>query len=241
LLWNRNREPKRMQRYVTTILSVLLLCGLLFSAPGAIRAEIELSLVELPLDLHHSMPNYPSGNFPAPSPLLPHPPVYDENRTATLMLTGAQVQNSNNAGQNDFGVGGEITFSSGIKYATVFPNEAPGTFKVVNATELLSNISFAYFVYYKHPLAQYASLNFPASNPVASLYQPNQRSPNYTAGAVVIKQSNVMPSSHGSIYVSFNVYDPQNTSRVPNIPSSLLDMGVLSILDVPCSGAGIEC
>lgn len=230
-----------MRRVTAIVLSVFALAALVLGTQPALGAGIELSLVDLPLDLHQSMPNYPSGNFPAPSPLLPHPPVYNENRTATLLITGTQVQNSNNAGQNDYGVGGEITFSSGIKYATVFPNDAPGTYMVVNATALLSNISFAYFVYYEHPLAQYASLNAPSGNPVSALYQGNQYNPNYTSGAVVIKQVNPMPSSDGTIYVSFNVYDPANTSRVPNIPSSLLEFGALSILDVPCAGAGIEC
>jgi hypothetical protein len=230
-----------MRQLFRILFGVVALVALTIGARGASAADIEISLVDLPLDLHQSMPNYPSGNFPAPSPLLSHPPVYNENRTATLLITGTQVQNSNNAGQNDYGVGGEITFSSGIKYATVFPNNSPGTYKIVNATALLSNISFAYFVYYNHPLGQYASLNAPAGNPVSALYQGSQYNPNYTAGAVVIKQVNPMPSSNGTIYVSFNVYDPANTSRVPNIPSSLLEFGALSILDVPCSGAGIEC
>ncbi len=202
---------------------------------------IELQRVSLQTGSPRPVPSYPSGNFPAPSPLLPQPPSYNENDTATVLLTGTQVQNSDNPVHNDFGVGGEITFSSGIQFATVFPNNAPGHYIVMNATELLKNISFAYFVYYKHPLAQYASINPPHNNAVASLYPAGSGYPNFTTGSVLMKQVNPMPAANHSIYVSFNVYDPQNTSRQPNIPNSLLEFGVLSILNVPCVGAGIHC
>ena len=184
-----------------------------------------------------------SGNFLPPSPLLPHPPVYDENRTATVVVTGADVQNSNNAGANDFGVGGEITFSAGIDKATVYPDDDVTDFKVVNATALLSNLSFSYFVYYKHPLAMYTAGNLPGVNSsITALYQSSQHNVNFTTGTVLIKQVNPQPAgAPGEVYVSFNVYDPRNDSRVPDIPSSLLEFGVLSILRVPCSGAGISC
>lgn len=226
--------------YLRSCFLFLIVC-FISCAYGARGLEIELQHVSFPEDLRQAVPSYPSGNFPAPSPLLPHPPVYNESDTATVMLTGTQIQNSDNPVHNDFSVGGEITLSSGIQYATVFPNNAPGRYIVVNATELLSNISFAYFVYYKHPLAQYASMNPPQTNAVASFYPTGANYPNFTTGSVLMKQVNAMPAAYHSIYVSFNVYDPQNTSRQPNIPNSLLEFGVLSILNVPCAGAGIYC
>jgi hypothetical protein len=176
-----------------------------------------------------------------PSPLPATPPVYDMNNTATLVITGTQVENSNGAGEGPYAYGLGISYLSGIRYATVYPNNAPGHFRLINATELLKNITFSYLIYYKSPIAQYSAENTPGRAGVSNLYAGGQSNPDFVSSAVVIKRLRTTTGNHGEFSATFSVFDPLNTSALPNIPNSLLDFGVLAIQNVPCEGAGIVC
>eukprot|EP00166_Cyanidium_caldarium_P002879 ctg_281.g166 len=92
--------------------------------------------------------------YPPPSPALSPPPTYDLNRTATVVIAGADAISDFPPAFNFFGHGAAITFSGGAQYAAVYPNDDAGTYRLLNATELLQDLKFRYFVYYGHPLAQ---------------------------------------------------------------------------------------
>lgn len=176
-----------------------------------------------------------------PSPLPSTPPVYDMNNTATVVIAGTQVVNSNGAGEGPHAYGLGISYLSGVRYATVYPNRAPGQFRKINATALLKNITFSYLIYYKSPIAQYTAENAAGRAGVSTLYTGNQSNPDYVSGAVLIKRLRTTTGNHGEFSVTFSVFDPLNTSALPDIPNSLLDFGVLAIQDVPCENAGITC
>lgn len=228
----------------SVVLLVLLLVGIRCCISAAVwpRSEIDTALLEEVLGSVRVTESHDHESMEGvPSPLPSTPPVYDMNRTATVVITGTQVVNSNGAGEGPYAYGLGISFLSGIRYATVYPNNDPGSFRLINATALLKNNSFLYFIYYKSPIAQYSAENSAGRATVADLYTENQTNPDFVSAAVMIKRLRTTTGNHGEFSATFSVFDPHNTSALPNIPNSLLDFGVLGIQNVPCENAGISC
>ncbi|KAK4537901.1 hypothetical protein CDCA_CDCA14G3926 [Cyanidium caldarium] len=181
--------------------------------------------------------------YPPPSPALSPPPTYDLNRTATVVIAGADAISDFPPAFNFFGHGAAITFSGGAQYAAVYPNDDAGTYRLLNATELLQDLKFRYFVYYGHPLAWYAAGNLPGNrSTVSQEYVPSGNSTRFIAGTFAITQVNtIISGTPGVVNVAFNAYDPHNVSAAPHLPNALNDYGVVTFTKVPCTEAGITC
>ena len=181
--------------------------------------------------------------YPPPSPALSPPPTYDLNRTATVVIAGADAISDFPPAFNFFGRGAAITFSGGAQYAAVYPNDDTGTYKLLNATELLKDLKFRYFVYYGHPLAWYAAGNLPGNrSTVSQVYAPSGNTTRFIAGTFAVTQVNtIISGTPGVVNVAFNVYDPHNISAAPHLPNALNDYGVVTFTKVPCTEAGISC
>jgi hypothetical protein len=177
--------------------------------------------------------------FPYPSPA-PNPPTYDFNSTATVLIVGANLQTDNQSQTNDFRADTEIIFGGALQHATIFPDSAPGTYKVVNGTELLMSEQFINFTYYGKPLAFFTATDYP--NPRYSLAARlnSARVIKFASNALVLKQL-VAVARDSDFYVAWRAVDALNESRRPQLQDAFFDFGVMSIQKVPCSNAGITC
>ncbi|KAF6000662.1 hypothetical protein F1559_000827 [Cyanidiococcus yangmingshanensis] len=177
--------------------------------------------------------------FPYPSPA-PNPPTYDFNTTATVLIVGANIQTDNQSQTNDFRADTEIIFGGALQHATVFPDNAPGTYKVVNGTELLSSEQFINFTYYAKPLAFFTATDFPDRRYSLAARLNSPRVVNFSSNALALKQ--LVAVARGSdFYVAWRAVDPLNETRRPQLQDAFFDFGVMSIQRVPCSNAGITC
>jgi len=180
-----------------------------------------------------------SPPFPYPSPA-PNPPTYNFSRTATVLITGANIQTDNHSQTNDFRADTEIIFGGALEHATVFPNDAPGTYKIINGTELLSSEQFINFTYYAKPLAYFTATDYPVARYSLAARLNSPRVIKFASNALALKQ--LVAVARGSdFYVAWRAVDPLNESSRPDLQDAFFDFGVMSIQKVPCTGAGISC
>lgn len=176
--------------------------------------------------------------FPYPTPA-PSPPTYNFSSTATVVFTGVDVQTDNISMTNDFRNDTEIIFSY-PRLCTVYPNNTPGSFVVMNASKVLSSGAFINFTYYNMPLAEFTAIDYPnrTYSIAAQLNPPGIIK--FASNALRLKQV-VAVSRPDDFYVAWRAVNPFNTSARPQLKNGFLDFGVMSVLKVPCVGAGIDC